>query len=116
MGWGSRLPSSNDPPRAGQNPWGATEMLDDTAILLNELGRRCQGGCHRVIRNEFLIVVSDHGACCPDCAQKHGMTASQTREAIAHKAEELRATQAAEHQRYRSAYHGWEGAYDAEAE
>jgi hypothetical protein len=53
MGFGTRTPTSNDPPRPNSSPWGADEYLDDVALLLNALGARC-AGCGRVTKNQHL--------------------------------------------------------------
>ena len=40
MGWYSRLLTSNNPPRDSSNPWGPkNDVLDDVAVLLNEMGK-----------------------------------------------------------------------------
>lgn len=55
MGYLSRLPNSNDPPqKSSNNPWGSQNpCLDDIAVLLNELGKRCNV-CKRVVLNRYL--------------------------------------------------------------
>ena len=67
MGHMSRLPNSNDPPPINPSPYGGDETVDDIALLLNDLGKRC-GDCKRVIRKRFL-----QDGQCPDCYRKiHG--------------------------------------------
>jgi len=67
MGWGSRLPNSNDPPRSRSNPWGSkSEVFDDTAVLLSEAGARCCA-CQRVVLNQHLWL-KDGLRYCPDHA------------------------------------------------
>jgi hypothetical protein len=53
MGYLSRLPDSNDPPRETWD-YGPQEPLDDFAALLNGLAKRCSG-CKRVAMNRHLI-------------------------------------------------------------
>ena len=67
MGYGSRTPTSNEPAPHQDNPWGGDELMDDFALMLNGLAKRC-GGCQRVIRNKYLKTVAD-SKLCPDCAQ-----------------------------------------------
>ncbi len=67
MGFGSRLPNSNDSPRPAKNRWGAQpgEALDDTALLLNGLAGRC-AKCRRVTKKGHLVQSGDQKLC-PDC-------------------------------------------------
>lgn len=53
MGYLSRLPNSNDPPRETWE-YGPQEPLDDFAAALNGLAKRCSG-CKRVTMNRHLI-------------------------------------------------------------
>lgn len=62
MGFLSVRPNSNERPPS--NPYGGDEFCDDTCLLLNGLGKRCDG-CHRVTRNNFL-----ENGMCPDCRPK----------------------------------------------
>ncbi len=64
MGYLSRTPTSNDPPSTQGNPWGGNELVDDVALLLNELGEKC-AECKRVTHNQFL-----HNGLCPDCGEE----------------------------------------------
>lgn len=57
MGFGSRLPNSNDAPFQ----WGPVEPLDDFCVLLNDLGARCIS-CQRVTMHKFLA-----SGRCPRC-------------------------------------------------
>jgi len=68
MGYLSRKPTSNDPPRNGaENPWGPQDDIrDDISVLLAGEGRRC-AACSRVILNEFLRSRGDK-LYCPDHA------------------------------------------------
>lgn len=67
MGYLTRTPTSNDLDSQGQrSPWGGDELLDDTALLLGGLGKRCTG-CKRITRNQFL-----ENDLCPDCRKKPG--------------------------------------------
>lgn len=67
MGFGSRKPNSNDPPKEQTNPWGSqNECYDDTAVLLNGDGKRCCV-CRRVVLNSHLKV-KDGKRYCPDHA------------------------------------------------
>ncbi len=71
MGFLSRLPNSNDPPKNSSNPWGSKnpEIIDDTAILLNEMGKRCSNSdCKRVVLNAYLKMKGEKYYC-PDCYQ-----------------------------------------------
>jgi hypothetical protein len=64
MGYGSRQPTSNDPPRSRPqgNPWiEETEVMDSIALLLAHMAARCTG-CKRPVRNKYL---KDNK--CPDC-------------------------------------------------
>ena len=67
MGFLSRLPNSNDPPKdSSKNPWGSKNPnIDDITVLLNEMGRRCKS-CKRVVLNAFLKMRGDTHYC-PDC-------------------------------------------------
>lgn len=65
MGYLSRQPTSNDSPRpkTGKSPWlGEGEMMDETAMLLNELAKRCVV-CNRATHVNYL----DESQRCPDC-------------------------------------------------
>jgi len=64
MGFQTRKPTSNDPPRAkSSNPWiGENNIVDETCLLLNDLAKRCTI-CKRVIRIKYL----DENQHCPDC-------------------------------------------------
>ena len=55
MGYLSRLPNSNKAPKKpSNNPWGSQNpCLDDIAVLLNELGKRCHT-CKRVVLNKYV--------------------------------------------------------------
>lgn len=61
MGFLSRLPNSNDPPRQEWN-YGPQEPLDDFAAMLNGLAKRCKD-CKRVTMNKHLSVMGH----CPEC-------------------------------------------------
>ena len=62
MGFASRLPNSNDPPREPANPWtGEDEIMDLFALKLAGKIVTCPG-CLRPIHKQFL---SD--GVCPDC-------------------------------------------------
>lgn len=61
MGYGSRLPTSNDIPRGESNPWGPGELEDDFLLLVSRTGARCSG-CSRVTKKRFL-----EDGLCPDC-------------------------------------------------
>lgn len=66
MGYASRLPNSNDPPRdrIPGNPWiQETEFMDSFALLLNGNARRCQA-CRRPARVQYLTE-----GFCPDCRE-----------------------------------------------
>lgn len=65
MGYGTRQPTSNDPPRRSTSSrWlEETELMDETALLLNGYARRCRG-CRRATRIRHL----DAERLCPDCA------------------------------------------------
>jgi len=66
MGYLSRQPTSNDPPKFQDNPWGAQDGIrDDIAVLLGEDGKCC-ATCKRVILNEHLKQKDDKNYC-PDC-------------------------------------------------
>ena len=65
MGYLSRKPTSNDPPpkRQGKSPWlEETDIMDETALLLNGYARRCTK-CRLAVRTKHL---DDHERC-PDC-------------------------------------------------
>ncbi|HQK63554.1 MAG TPA: hypothetical protein PLF16_00200 [Candidatus Staskawiczbacteria bacterium] len=64
MGYLSRQPTSNDPPKPeGKSPWlEETELLDEFALLLNGMAKRCQK-CKRATRVRHL----DADQHCPDC-------------------------------------------------
>lgn len=69
MGWMSRLPDSNDPPRSreGESPYlEATELADETTLLINGKARRCKK-CRRGTRLHYL----DTDGHCPDCRENH---------------------------------------------
>lgn len=61
MGFGSRLPNSNEIPVETQNRWGGNEIMDDFALKLNGDGKNCVR-CKRVTQNCFL-----DDSLCPDC-------------------------------------------------
>lgn len=64
MGFMSRQPTSNDPPRkqSENNPWiEETDLMDTFALLLNGAAYRCTA-CHRPIRVRHL-----ENGLCPDC-------------------------------------------------
>ncbi|MEK7664845.1 MAG: hypothetical protein AAB361_01745 [Patescibacteria group bacterium] len=66
MGFTSRKPDSNDPPKKPSNPWGnQNPELDDVAILLNNLGKRCCV-CKRVALNRYIKPIYENPYC-PDC-------------------------------------------------
>lgn len=65
MGYLSRQPDSNDPPRPkdGKSPWlEETELLDEFALLLEGAAKRCQK-CKRATRVRHL----NADQLCPDC-------------------------------------------------
>jgi len=66
MGFGSRKPNSNDPPKdLSDNPWmSKDDCLDRVTVLLNGLGSRCSI-CKRVIMNRHLTC-KDGIYYCPD--------------------------------------------------
>ena len=68
MGYLSRKPTSNDPPRGREeNPWGPQDdVRDDISVLLSGEGMRCTT-CRRVVLNEFLRWRDDRSYC-PDHA------------------------------------------------
>lgn len=68
MGYLSRQPTSNDPPQPTENPWGGDELMDDAALLLNDMARRCVA-CKRVTRSTFLQEKAGQPYC-PDCIKK----------------------------------------------
>lgn len=63
MGFASRLPDSNDPPRmTRKSRWlEETEFLDEFALLLNGLAAHCQR-CKQAVRKKHL-----RDGQCPDC-------------------------------------------------
>jgi len=61
MGYLSRLPTSNDPPRETWD-YGPQEPLDDVAALLNGLAHRCKD-CKRVTMKKHLT----NTGYCPEC-------------------------------------------------
>jgi hypothetical protein len=63
MGYLSRKPSSNEPSTnlLAENSWGGNEIMDDTALLLNGLAKRCKQ-CNRVAWIRYL-----ENDLCPDC-------------------------------------------------
>lgn len=63
MGYMSRLPNSNEPPRKQDNPWiEEDDFFDAVALVLNGFAKRCQI-CKRPIRLKYL----DENGHCPDC-------------------------------------------------
>jgi len=67
MGFGSRLPTPNEPPRRSTNPWGSQNPdYDDFAALLNGDAVRC-AVCRCVVMKEHqrvkdgFIVCPEHG-------------------------------------------------------
>ncbi|KKU48512.1 hypothetical protein A3H10_02285 [Candidatus Uhrbacteria bacterium RIFCSPLOWO2_12_FULL_46_10] len=65
MGYLNRKPASNDPPqpKEGKSQWlGETELLDETALLIAGLAKRC-AKCDRATRTKHL----DTEQRCPDC-------------------------------------------------
>jgi hypothetical protein len=66
VGYLTRTPTSNDPPRArGNNPWlEETEMMDEIALLLGGYARRCVT-CQRSARLKYL-----KDGKCPDCREE----------------------------------------------
>lgn len=69
MGLFSRLPNSNDPPKAKSN-WGAEnpDLYDDFAALLNGDACRC-ATCRCVVIKKHQRPTKN-GNLCPDCAEK----------------------------------------------
>ena len=67
MGFGTRQPTTNDAPRPSaqeKSPWlGESDTMDETALVLSGLVKRCRGVCNRRthIRN-----LDEHGRC-PGC-------------------------------------------------
>ena len=57
MGYLTRTPTSNDPPKKGKSPYGG----DDFSLLLTGDGKRCKK-CRRVTLNKYL-----KDGLCPDC-------------------------------------------------
>ncbi len=67
MGYLSRQPTSNDPPRlkGGKSPWlGDNELMDEVALLLSDMAKRC-AECKRATHVRHL----DSSQHCPDCAK-----------------------------------------------
>ena len=68
MGFGSGKPNSNDlpmPPK-GDSPWlEENEFVDEVALLLNGLAKRCTK-CKRAARIKYL----DKNQHCPDCREE----------------------------------------------
>lgn len=66
MGYLTRTPTSNDPPRArSNNPWlEETEMMDEVALILGGYAKRC-ATCKRPARLKYL----DEDRNCPDCRE-----------------------------------------------
>ncbi len=65
MGYLSRKPNSNDPPRSreGLSLWlGDNDVLDETALLLSGSAKRCSD-CGRATDIRYL----DASNLCPDC-------------------------------------------------
>lgn len=65
MGYLSRFPTSNDPPRpSSDNRWiEETDAMDEVALLLNGLAKRCRQ-CNQAARLKYLD--KEHRRC-PDC-------------------------------------------------
>lgn len=61
MGFLSRQPNSNDPPRDSWK-YGPQEPLDDFAAMLNGLAKRCHD-CKRVTMKKYLGTMG----LCPTC-------------------------------------------------
>ncbi|MDP1689355.1 MAG: hypothetical protein Q8L47_04495 [bacterium] len=68
MGYMSRLPNSNDAPKLTDNPYGGDELMDDIALLLNDMAKRCTT-CKRVVRKKYLKERNEFNYC-PDCISK----------------------------------------------
>ncbi len=66
MGFLSGKPTSNEPKKdSSENPWGSqNSCVDDVAVLLNDMGKRCSV-CKRVVLNKYLTSVEDVYYC-PD--------------------------------------------------
>lgn len=65
MGYLTRQPTSNDPPRLreSKSPWlGDNELADETVLLLNGIAKRCVV-CKRATHTRHLGS-NQH---CPDC-------------------------------------------------
>lgn len=64
MGFGTRQPTSNDPPQnTGKSPWlEETDDMDEFALVVNKLAKRCKK-CKRFTRTKHL----DSNQHCPDC-------------------------------------------------
>lgn len=65
MGYMSRQPTSNDPPRSREDksPWlDGNELLDEVALLLNGSAKRCVE-CKQAVHVRYL----DSNQHCPDC-------------------------------------------------
>lgn len=62
MGYLSRQPNSNEPPKYSNNPWiQETELMDETALLISGAAKRCKE-CNRACRLNTLTM-----GYCPDC-------------------------------------------------
>jgi hypothetical protein len=65
MGYGSRLPTSNDPPASSgkeKSPYlFENSLMDETALLLAGVAKRC-AKCKLSVRVKFL-----ENGLCPDC-------------------------------------------------
>lgn len=62
MGFGTRQPTSNEPPIVQGNCWLKTnDVMDETALLLGDDAKRCIS-CKRSTSNEYLVEGK-----CPDC-------------------------------------------------
>jgi len=68
MGYLSRRPTNNDPPREtqGKSPWlKETELADEFFLLVSGLAERCSS-CQRTTRVNYL----NKAGLCPDCRVK----------------------------------------------
>lgn len=64
MGYMSRLPNSNDPPCDRGDRWlDATDLADETSLLIAGKAHRC-AGCRRAISDRHL-----RDGRCPDCRE-----------------------------------------------
>lgn len=63
MGYGSRMPTSNEGPRQTGGWSGANEFMDEFALLLSGDAKRCNK-CKRTTHIRYLI--NDE---CPDCRE-----------------------------------------------